>query len=176
MRAARPPASLYRAGAMGQRIWRVYEGTVNWAAVALFSTMVVVTTLGVFFRYVLNNALPWAEEADRYLFIWLSFVGASITMRHKAHIAVDLLLRYASAAWRHRLELAAQFSVLIFLGVVFWASLPVIELTSETRATATDIPMSWVYLAVPTGCILIGIETLRLMARARTETRRGKAA
>ncbi|HSC71435.1 MAG TPA: TRAP transporter small permease, partial [Candidatus Methylomirabilis sp.] len=120
---------------MGQRIWRIYEGTVNGAAVALFCTMVVVTTLGVFFRYVLNNALPWAEEADRYLFIWLSFVGASITMRHKAHIAVDLLLRYVSAAWRHRLELAAQFSVLIFLGVVFWASLPVIELTSETRAT-----------------------------------------
>ena len=90
---------------------------VNWAAVALFSAMVVVTTLGVFFRYVLNNALPWAEEADRYLFIWLSFVGASITMRHKAHIAVDLLLRYVSPRWRHWLALVAQGCVLVFLGV-----------------------------------------------------------
>jgi TRAP-type C4-dicarboxylate transport system permease small subunit len=63
---------------------------------------------------------------------------------------------------------------LVFLGSSSGPA-PVIELTSETRATATDIPMSWVYLAVPTGCILIGIETLRLMARARTETRRGKA-
>src|SRR5574342_985894 len=112
MRAAGPPASLYRVGHMGQRVWRIYEGTVNGAAVALFCAMVVVTTLGVFFRYVLNNALPWAEEADRYLFIWLSFVGASITMRHKAHIAVDLLLRYVSVAWRHRLVLAAQATVL----------------------------------------------------------------
>jgi TRAP-type C4-dicarboxylate transport system permease small subunit len=138
--------------------------------------MVTVTTLGVFFRYALNNALPWAEEADRYLFIWLSFVGASITMRYKGHIAVDLLLRYVSAAWRHRLALAAQASVLVFLGVVFWASLPVIELTSETRATATDIPMSWVYIAAPVGCILIAIETLRLMARAWVEMRQGGAA
>jgi len=160
---------------MRQRIWPIYEKLINGAAVALFSAMVAVTTLGVFFRYVLNDALPWAEEADRYLFIWLSFVGASITMRYKGHIAVDLLLRYAPPSWRYRLVLAAQAGVLAFLGIVFWASLPVIELTSETRATATDIPLSWVYLAVPTGCILIGIETLRFMVRARAESREGGA-
>ena len=161
---------------MKRYIWPIYEEIVNGAAVGLFSAMVTVTTLGVFFRYALNNALPWAEEADRYLFIWLSFVGASITMRYKGHIAVDLLLRYVSPAWRHRLALAAQASVLVFLGVVFWASLPVIELTSETRATATDIPMSWVYLAAPVGCILIAIETLRLMVRTWAERRQGGTA
>ena len=161
---------------MKRDVWPIYEGIVNGAAVGLFSAMVVVTTLGVFFRYVLNNALPWAEEADRYLFIWLSFVGASITMRHKAHIAVDLLLRYVSPAWQHRLALVAQASVLVFLGMVFWASLPVIELTSETRATATDIPMSWVYIAAPVGCILIAIETLRLAAHTWAEMRQGGAA
>jgi TRAP-type transport system small permease protein len=160
---------------MRQRIWPIYEKSVNGAAVALFSAMVAVTTLGVFFRYVLNDALPWAEEADRYLFIWLSFVGASITMRHKGHIAVDLLLRYVRTRWRRRLVLAAHGSVLAFLGIVFQASLPVIELTRETRATATDIPLSWVYLAAPTGCILIAVETLRLMARARAESREGAA-
>ena len=160
---------------MRQRIWPIYEKLINGAAVALFSAMVAVTTLGVFFRYVLNDALPWAEEADRYLFIWLSFVGASITMRHKGHIAVDLLLRYVRTRWRRRLVLAAHGSVLAFLGIVFQASLPVIELTRETRATATDIPLSWVYLAAPTGCILIAVETLRLMARARAESREGAA-
>ena len=151
---------------MKRNVWPIYEGIVNGAAVGLFSAMVVVTTLGVFFRYVLNNALPWAEEADRYLFIWLSFVGASIT----------ILLRYVSPAWRRVLALVAQVSVLVFLGMVFWASLPVIELTSETRATATDIPMSWVYIAAPVGCILIAIETLRLAAHTWAEMRQGGAA
>ncbi len=160
---------------MVQRVWRVYEAAVNSVAVALFAAMVVVTTLGVFFRYVLNNALPWAEEADRYLFIWLSFVGASITMRRKGHIAVDLLLRYVSPAWHHRLTLLAHGCVLVFLGVVFWASVPVIELTSETRATATDIPMSWVYFAAPVGCVLIALETLRLAAHTWAEMRPGGA-
>ncbi len=158
------------------KLWRIYEASVNSVAVTLFTAMVVVTTLGVFFRYVLNNALPWAEEADRYLFIWLSFVGASITMRHKAHIAVDLLLRYVSPARRQVLTLIAQAAVLVFLALVFVASLPVLELTSETRATATDIPMSWVYTAAPVGCLLIGVETLRLMARTWREGHQGEAA
>jgi TRAP-type C4-dicarboxylate transport system permease small subunit len=149
---------------------------VNAAAVTLFGTMVVVTAAGVFFRYVLNDALPWAEEADRYLFIWLSFIGASITMRHKAHIAVDLLLRYVQPAWRPRFALFAQAAVLAFLAVVFWASGPVLEITRETRATATDIPISWVYLAAPVGCVLIAIETLRLMAGTLAEMRRGAQA
>jgi TRAP-type C4-dicarboxylate transport system permease small subunit len=161
---------------MKRDVWPIYEGIVNSVAVALFGAMVVVTTMGVFYRYVLNNALPWAEEADRYLFIWLSFVGASITMRYKAHIAVDLLLRYVSPAWQHRLALIAQGCVLVFMGVIFWASLPVIELTSETRATATDIPMSWVYIGAPVGCILIAIETLRLAAHTWAEMRQGGAA
>jgi TRAP-type transport system small permease protein len=149
---------------MRERFWRAYEAIVNGVAVTLFSAMVTVTAVGVFFRYVLNAALPWAEEADRYLFIWLSFVGASITMRHKAHIAVDILVRSFKPALQQWVALLAQACILAFLVVVFKASGPVIEVTSQTRTTATDIPMSWVYLAVPVGCVLIGIETLRLMA------------
>jgi TRAP-type C4-dicarboxylate transport system permease small subunit len=161
---------------MGHWFWRVYEGIVNAVAVTLFSAMVTVTAAGVFFRYVLNSALPWAEEADRYLFIWLTFVGASITMRHKAHIAVDLLVRSAKPDRRRWFALLVQACVLAFLAVVFWASGPVLEVTRDTRATATDIPMSWVYLAAPVGCILIGIETLRLMGRTWRRVREGEGA
>ncbi len=149
---------------MSSHFWRAYETLTNTVAVGLFSAMVVVTTLGVFFRYVLNAPLYWTEESDRYLFIWLTFVGASITMRYRAHIAVDVLVRYLSPTWRLWFAMVAQASVILFLAVVFFASLPVIEVTSATRTAATDIPTSWVYLSVPVGCTLIAIETLRLMA------------
>jgi TRAP-type C4-dicarboxylate transport system permease small subunit len=159
---------------MRNGFWRVYEGAINGVAVTLFSAMVGVTAIGVFFRYVLNSALPWAEESDRYLFIWLSFVGASITMRRKAHIAVDILVRYFKPGLRQWVALLAHACVLSFLAVVFWASGPVIEVTSHTRATATDIPISWVYLAAPVGCILIAIETLRLMAQTWKKMKAGE--
>lgn len=147
------------------RFWRGYEAGVNAAAVVLFAAMVVVTSAGVFFRYVLNAALPWAEEADRYLFIWLSFVAAAITMRQQAHIAVDVLVRNFRPAARDWAALLSHCCILAFVCTVFWASERVLDVTSTTRTTATDIPMSWVYLAVPVGCTLIAIEVLRLAMR-----------
>lgn len=155
--------------------WRVYETLTNSVAVVFFTAMVVVTALGVFFRYVLNAPLPWTEEADRYLFIWLSWVGASITMRYRAHIAVDALVRYLNPEAKAWFALAAHLCVLLLLGMLFNASLPVLEITSRTRTVATDIPTSWVYASVPAGCTLIAVETLRTMAdtwrRMRTEVR-----
>ncbi len=158
---------------MRVRFWHAYEAIVNAVAVTLFGGMVVVTAAGVYFRYVLDAALPWAEEADRYLFIWLSFVGAAITMRHQAHIAVDIVVRSFKPAVREWVALLTHGCVLTFLGVVFWASERVIDVTSYTRTTATDIPMSWVYLAVPTGCALIAVETLRLMFRTLRRIAKG---
>lgn len=159
---------------MHDRFWHAYEAIVNAVAVTLFGGMVAVTAAGVFFRYGLNTALPWAEEADRYLFIWLSFVGAAITMRHQAHIAVDVVVRSFKPARREWVAMLSHGCVLAFLGVVFWASERVIEVTSHSRTTATDIPMSWVYLAVPVGCALIAIETLRLMARTLRRIAKGE--
>ena len=158
---------------MSRSFWRVYETLVNTIAVVLFSSMVVVTALGVFFRYVLNAPLYWTEETDRYLFIWLTFVGASITMRYNAHIMVDVVVRYLNPGLRQWFALLAQLFVLAFLAILFTASLPVIDVTSRTRTTATDIPMSWVYLSVPIGCTMIAIETLRLMAATWRTMREG---
>ena len=48
-------AHTQEAGAGSMRsFWRVYESAVNSVAVLLFTAMMVVTALGVFFRYVLN--------------------------------------------------------------------------------------------------------------------------
>ena len=168
-------ASTGKIRAIHARVWSVYDLVLNSVAVSLLGGMVAVTAAGVFFRYVLNTALPWAEEADRYLFIWLSLVGAAITMRHQAHIAVDIVVRTFSPAQREWVALLTHGCVLVFLGVVFLASERVIEVTSQTRTTATDIPMSWVYLAVPIGSVLMAIEVLRLMARTVQRIRKGEA-
>lgn len=37
--------------------------------------MVVIILTQVFFRYVLNNALPWPDEAARFLMLWLARSG-----------------------------------------------------------------------------------------------------
>ena len=57
----------------------------------LFLLMIIITFIQVIFRYVLNSALPWAGEITIFFFIWVIFLGASITLHKGLHIGVDII-------------------------------------------------------------------------------------
>ncbi|RME14439.1 MAG: TRAP transporter small permease subunit [Alphaproteobacteria bacterium] len=60
----------------------------GWMALAL---MVVVILVQVFFRYVLNNALAWPDEAARFLMLWMVAFLAPSAMRWNGFVAIDML-------------------------------------------------------------------------------------
>ncbi len=61
-----------------------------WVALAL---MVLVILSQVFFRYVLNNALAWPDEAARFLMLWMIAFIAPSAMRWSGFVSIDLLPR-----------------------------------------------------------------------------------
>lgn len=79
---------------LGERFSRLLEEIVWWAATVFFVLFCIAILLQVFTRYVLNNPLPWSEEAARYLSMWAMFLGAvTVTSRH-GHLCVDLVDHY----------------------------------------------------------------------------------
>ena len=50
-------------------------------SVVAMGLMVVIILTQVFFRYALNNALPWPDEAARFLMLWLAGLMGPIAMR-----------------------------------------------------------------------------------------------
>jgi len=63
---------------------------IAWISLAL---MVVVILLQVFFRYVLNNALAWPDEAARFLMLWMTALIAPSAFRSGGFVAIDILPR-----------------------------------------------------------------------------------
>ncbi len=61
---------------------------VAWLALAL---MVLVILAQVFFRYVLNNALAWPDEAARFLMLWMTALMAPSAMRWGGFVSIDML-------------------------------------------------------------------------------------
>jgi len=53
--------------------------------------MVVVILLQVFFRYVLNDALAWPEEAARFLMMWMTGLIAPTAFRRGGFVAIDMV-------------------------------------------------------------------------------------
>ena len=61
---------------------------IAWMALAV---MVLVILAQVFFRYVLNNALPWPDEAARFLMLWMTALMAPSAMRWGGFVSIDML-------------------------------------------------------------------------------------
>jgi TRAP-type C4-dicarboxylate transport system permease small subunit len=60
-------------------------------SVIALSLMVGVILLQVFCRYVLNNALPWPDEAARFCMLWLTGLMAPVALRQGGFVAIDTL-------------------------------------------------------------------------------------
>ena len=48
----------------------------------------------VFFRYVLNNALPWPDEVARFLMLWMTGLIAPSAYRWGGFVSIDMLERF----------------------------------------------------------------------------------
>jgi len=92
---------------------------------ALGFSMAVVVAVQVFSRYVLNHSLFWSEELARYFLVWLTFLGASVAYRRKAHPSIDVVFVRASASVQKIFTIVVHlasnvlFGVMIFFGVKF---------------------------------------------------------
>ena len=60
-------------------------------AIVAIGLMVVVILIQVFFRYVLNSALPWPDEAARFLMLWMTGLIAASAYRRGGFVAIDML-------------------------------------------------------------------------------------
>lgn len=61
---------------------------IAWMALVV---MVVVILAQVFFRYALNNALAWPDEAARFLMLWMTALMAPSAMRWGGFVSIDMV-------------------------------------------------------------------------------------
>src|SRR3954452_8399124 len=63
------------------------------AVILLMALLTAVTFAQVITRYLLGDPLIWSEELARYLFVWVSMIGAALAIREGGHFGLDLLIR-----------------------------------------------------------------------------------
>ena len=59
--------------------------------VVAVAAMVVAILIQVFFRYILNNALPWPDEAARFCMLWMTGLMAPTAFRNGGFVAIDVI-------------------------------------------------------------------------------------
>jgi TRAP-type transport system small permease protein len=149
---------------------------IKWLETAVLAvltlTMFLVVFSQVLFRYVFNSPSPWTEEAARYLFIWISLVGAAFGVGQGSHFGFDLLVQKlpagvqrASGAW----VVPACMSILVF--VLVYHGFRMLRIVSFQVTPALQMPMRYVYLSLPVAGILMAFHLLCNLFRVRDHGR-----
>ena len=146
----------------GPAAWRPLEILAG----LLIGTLTVLVTFQVFARYVLNDTPPWSEELCRYLFVWVSFLGACVAMRRAAHLGVDSLVVRLPAGVREVLRHAVTALVAVFVGLLVWQGAALVPAMAGQRSPSMGISLQWVFMAIPVAAVVMLALQLRALARA----------
>lgn len=65
----------------------------RWIGAVCMALMVIAILVQVFFRYVLNNALPWPEELARFLMLWAAGLMIPTAYRRSGFVSIELFSR-----------------------------------------------------------------------------------
>ena len=139
---------------------KIVDGLTTIGAViggALIAVMTAIVTIAVIARYLLSRPIGWSEEVSIYLMIWAIFLGTAYTLKHDAHIGVDLLMNRLSPRIKPFFHCFHYLAGLVFLSTLLIKGIDMIDLSIMlgSRSIATDFPLYLVQLAVPVGATLL---------------------
>jgi C4-dicarboxylate transporter DctQ subunit len=158
------PKSLRGVAAIANRVLSGAEVTFVGAALAFAATLLFANVV---LRYVFLAPISWAEELSLYLIVWIVFVGGSVAVRTRGHIAIDLLPLMLSRLARQRLVFLISLLMMIFFAVFFYYSaLHTLRVRSIGQVTPLMAAPMWLtYLAMPVGSALMFLRTGQLAWR-----------
>ena len=145
-----------------------------WIAILL---MVLVILIQVFFRYALNNALPWPDEAARFLMLWMTGFIAPSAYRWGGFVSIDMLkdlLPRKIGLFINLLLLSISLFILIVgfklglkhiqIGWIFGSSslkIPFHLIGGKTEA----VKLAWMYMSIPVGIFILILINIELFIR-----------
>ncbi len=126
------------------------------ATVLLCASLTAIVAIGVFFRYVLNDALSWSEEVAKFAMVWLTFTGAPLALVAGGHVAIEMLPRLLPRRARHLLFAVVLAVVVAVLVVLVWRGTTFAwNGRSQVAAMLGDVSMAWIFAAIPIGSLIM---------------------
>ena len=136
----------------------------RWLLIFLLLAMACIVFANVVLRYSTGDSVIWAEEVARHMMIWVAFLGAGLALRFGGHVAIDNLHRAVKTRTAQVLRSMVVLGLSAFFIFMAVASSDYVWRTRFQSTAATDIPISFIYAAMPVGFVLMLVHLL-LIAR-----------
>jgi len=127
----------------------------------ILALMVVLVFGNVVLRYGFNSGIAISEEVSRYLFIWLTFLGAIVAVHEHEHLGVDTLVRMLPRKGKLACVVASEGLMLLAVALLFWGSWKQTLINMGTKSPVAQVPLALIYIAGLVASVLMGVLILR---------------
>jgi TRAP-type C4-dicarboxylate transport system permease small subunit len=137
---APPPPELWI-----DRLLRRYCRFLELLIAACLIAMVVMVFANVVLRYVFNSGLDIAEEMSRWLFVWLTFLGAVVGLHRHAHLGTEVLVGRLGPFGKKVCLVIGYGLMFIVCWQLFSGSWTQTVINWDVSAPSSGASMAWVY-------------------------------
>jgi TRAP-type C4-dicarboxylate transport system permease small subunit len=113
--------------------------------VLCLAVMLVMVFGNVMLRLFFNTGIDLAEEIPRFAFVWMTFLGAVVGMRRRAHLGVDLLVQMLPRAGRKVCWGISQAIMLVCCGYIVYGTWLQHDILRGNASPVAQISMIWVF-------------------------------
>jgi len=134
--------------------------------IVLLAGIVLVVTLQVFSRFILQSPSSITEELARFLLIWIGLFGGAYGYHSNAHLGLDIFTNKIQGVSHHLVSIMAHLLIMLFAVVVMIiGGVSLVSLTFDPVqvSAALEIKMGYVYSAVPiAGGLIVFISVVKI--------------
>lgn len=137
---------------------------------ALLAVMVLLVFGNVVLRYALNSGITVSEEVSRWLFVWMTFLGAIVALKDRAHLGTDMLVSRLPL-WGKKACLVLGHALMLWITwLLFQGAWAQARINWDVQAPVTGASMavfygSGVVFAIAAGFLLLRELLLALSGR-----------
>lgn len=140
----------------------------EWTLMSMLALMVILVFGNVVLRYGFNSGITFSEEVSRFLFIWVVFLGAVLTLRDNAHLGVHMVTKALPLVGKKICKFISDVTTLACCVLITHGGWNLVRLEIKNVAPISEIPLGAVFTALLVCSIGMGIILINSIYRLLT--------
>lgn len=163
-------------GGVGHYLRLVNEHAERFLILTIYVYLVFIIGMEVFRRFVLDSSSLWGEETARFMFIYLTWIGASWGVHKRLHIRIDLIHQFISERVVGVLYVISDIAMLVFAVYAIRWTVPQLQTLLQFGAVTQALRVNQIYfqIAIPIGMVMVIIRTLQMLVRDVSDVKNGR--
>lgn len=130
---------------MVRKLIHHYCRLLSWLIAAGLALMVVLVFGNVVLRYAFNSGITVSEELSRWLFVWMTFLGAVVAVKDRDHLGTDMLIGRLGTTGKKVCLFLTYVLMLFACGLLLKGSWDQAVINWTSTSAVMEVSLSWLY-------------------------------